>query len=81
VYVDDRLDLSQNLAARSFVVHEVVHFLHLQAGKLSPDMTCEARLNLEKEAYEVQNAFLAQNGSIERIGTRLLQSMCRGAAQ
>ena len=81
VYVDDRLDLSKNLSARSFVVHEIVHYFHLLEGKLTADIDCDARLVLEQEAYEVQNLFLAREGSHQRIGTRLLQSMCRHEAR
>lgn len=80
VYVDDRLELDKNLSARSYVIHEIVHFFHLIDGRLRADMPCDERLILEQEAYEAQNAYLAREGSFQRIGTRLLQSMCRGAA-
>jgi hypothetical protein len=79
VYVDDRLELDKNLSARSYVIHEIVHFFHLVDGRLRQDMPCDERLVLEQEAYEVQNAYLAREGSFQRIGTRLLSSMCRGA--
>lgn len=78
VYVDERLDLEKNLIARSFVVHEVVHFFHLLDGRLTPGMNCRARLVLEQEAYRAQNQYLAEEGSQHRVSTRLLRSLCRG---
>lgn len=77
VYIDNRMDLERHLVARSYVIHEVIHYFHLLDGKLAPDLDCSLRLELEIEAYKIQNRYLLASGSRYQISTRLLSGMCR----
>lgn len=80
IYVDDRLQLTRDVTAQSFLVHEMVHYLQRLTGKIGDSAaleTCEQRMMLEMEAYRVQNRFLAAMGSMERImGGPLLARLC-----
>lgn len=42
------------------LVHEIVHYLQDVSGKFP--LTCAAQIAREREAYNVQNAYLAANG-------------------
>lgn len=78
IYIDSRLKVTENMAAQSFVIHEIIHYLQFRNGKMDKrKMRCFDRMNLEKEAYDVQNRFLAKNGyDIQAMNTRTLQLMC-----
>jgi hypothetical protein len=80
IYVDDRLQLTNDAVAQSFLVHEMVHYLQHITGKIGDSAvleTCEQRMALEMEAYRVQNRFLAATGSMERVmGGPLLARLC-----
>jgi hypothetical protein len=80
IYVDERLLLTEDVVAQSFLVHEMVHYLQHLTGKIGDSAaleTCEQRMMLEMEAYRVQNRFLAAMGSMERImGGALLARLC-----
>ncbi len=76
VYVDERLDLERSPVAKSYVIHEVLHYFQLLDGKLTVDMSCQERLELELEAYRIQNEYLSQSGSHHVVSTRLLRRMC-----
>lgn len=78
IYIDSRLKVMENMAAQSFVIHEIIHYLQYRNGKMKKqNMRCFDRMDLEREAYEVQNRFLAKNGYvIQAMNTRTLQLMC-----
>jgi hypothetical protein len=77
IYVDERLDVEQDLLASSIVVHEMVHYLQFQAagGQQPPD--CEAILELERQAYLAQRRFLQMYGSIRTVGAAMHGANCR----
>lgn len=62
VYVDERMDVESNTQAQGYLVHEFVHHLQRQAGKLHAGMSCAGRQALEREAYGVQLRFLSESG-------------------
>lgn len=86
VYVHERardllLDGSdpRSLLAASIVVHEFTHFL--QAAKRGfASYDCAAALELEREAYSVQNAYIAAEGSYLRVGMSMHNAGCSGNA-
>jgi hypothetical protein len=69
----------RSLIAASIVVHEFTHFL--QAAKRGfASYDCEAALALEREAYSVQNAYIAAQGSYVRVGMSMHSAGCGGNA-
>jgi len=62
IYYDERMRLEQDQNARSFIVHEMVHYLQDLNGELVPaEMHCEERIDKELEAYRVQQRFLHEH--------------------
>lgn len=62
IYYDERMQLEQDQSARGFIVHEMVHYLQDLNGQLVPaEMSCEQRIEKEKEAYRVQQYFLREH--------------------
>lgn len=80
IYIDSRLNLATDHQARSYIVHEMVHYLQDQAGFLDADrLPCEARIELELEAYRVQRHFLKEhNESTHQIdlATSFIKKTC-----
>ncbi len=80
------LDLS-SVWDRSFLVHELVHWIQdrgdSSSGRsapkeaLSDKADCEARRVAEREAYTVQNRYLRHYQSGRRAGAVLLMMFCR----
>ncbi len=70
------LDLSK-VWERSFLVHELVHWLQHQAKPEShADASCPDFKAAEREAYAVQNRFLRHHQSGRRAGTMLNMLHC-----
>ncbi len=63
IYLDERLDPLNNLAARGILMHEIVHFLQESAGVYAEETPCVAWTLREREAYVVQARWLARQGS------------------
>ncbi len=62
IYYDNRIDLKKEHGGRSFVVHEMVHYIQDKMGKLvTAQQSCELRIELEREAYRVQRYFLVEH--------------------
>jgi hypothetical protein len=78
VYVDDSLDLSGDAFARSILLHELVHHVQRVAGayEMRPE-SCERRNAEEREAYLVQNKYLATIGDSRRIPAGAWMGPCR----
>jgi hypothetical protein len=68
------LDLKDTLD-RSFIVHEVVHWLQHQSGQ-APDESCEGQFKAEREAYAVQNRYLTHYQRGRRVGGALAAMAC-----
>lgn len=63
IYYRDSFSLDK-LLHRSYIVHEMVHFLqHLALGDRVNE-SCQQIFRLEREAYGVQAAYLRRHGSI-----------------
>ena len=64
---------------QSFIVHELVHFLQHRTHGADQPVSCEAVLASERQAYDVQNAYLARFRQSQRMGEILRFSHCPGA--
>jgi len=71
----DSLDLTR-LLDRSYLLHEVVHFLQHQDQRDAVNASCEQILVNEREAYRVQAAFLREHGIYHRVGLELGRIRC-----
>jgi hypothetical protein len=83
LYIDSRLDPANDLLASSVIVHEMTHYLQAKAGKLqhrgaaaladSAQVTldCKLTIDLEHEAYAVQQAYLVRYGVYRPIGVSM----------
>lgn len=60
VYLDDRLNPLVSLAARGILLHELVHFLQQEEGTFAVAPNCEAWLDREREAFDIQIRWLAE---------------------
>jgi hypothetical protein len=81
IYIDDRLDLEDNLFASSILVHEMVHYLQQRSGRYSANYTCAEAIEMEREAYAAQQAYLIRYGVYRPIGSSMHYSHCSLAAQ
>jgi hypothetical protein len=84
LYIDSRLDPANDLLASSVIVHEMTHYLQAKAGKLAHRGTaaladggqvalvdCRLTIDLEREAYAVQQAYLVRYGVYRPIGVSM----------
>jgi len=77
IYVDDRLKPRDSLLAASIVVHEMVHHLQHEAGRIDPSKwSCENAIALEREAYAVQREFLLRYGVYQPVGVSMQRVGC-----
>lgn len=77
VVVDESFNLKSNLYHQSILLHELVHHAQHVTGRFdSLQSACQARSASEGEAYEVQNRYLAQKQSSERIPVLRWSMMC-----
>ena len=61
VYLDNSLDL-QDTFQSSIAVHEFVHYLQGVSGKYALEPTCSESVDMEREAYGVQERYLVAYG-------------------
>ena len=82
IYLDDRLDPTADPVARSILVHELVHYRQHSEGAIGLHETCEAWLEREWEAYDVQIRWLVEQNvpprDWARLGLRRTRMNCRG---
>lgn len=77
IYVDDRLRPADSMLAASILVHEMVHHLQHEAGRIDPaKWSCENALALEREAYGVQREFLRRYGVYQPVGASMHRVGC-----
>ena len=76
--IDDGAD-PRSLLAASIVVHELTHFLQAANRGFAP-YTCDEALELEREAYNVQNAYLVAYGRYMQVGISMHNTGCAGNA-
>ena len=67
----------KSLLAASIVVHEFTHYLQAVHRGFAP-YDCREALRLEREAYTVQNAYIAAYGTYMRVGTMMHRAGCEG---
>lgn len=86
LYIDERLDPEDNLLAASVVVHEMVHYLQgtsqndgLPRGgaAFSESPNCDDAIEMERQAYGVQRAYLQRYGSIQPVGVSMMRVGCQ----
>jgi hypothetical protein len=69
----------RSLLAASIIVHEFTHYL--QAAKRGfAAYRCEETIELEREAYGVQNAYIASYGHYSQVGVSMHNAGCGGSA-
>jgi hypothetical protein len=77
VYLNDTLDLQADVLARSVLLHELVHHVQELSGRFDMLLNqCDRWWSREREAYEIQNAYLRENGSGVRFALDSLPYMC-----
>jgi hypothetical protein len=67
IYLDDALQPETNVFARSILLHELVHYVQDLASAKDNRESCERWYQREKEAYAIQEHFLALVGSEHRV--------------
>jgi len=69
----------RSLLAASIIVHEFTHYL--QAAKRGfAAYQCEGSIELEREAYGVQNAYIVSYGRYMQVGVSMHNAGCGGSA-
>ena len=76
--IEDSSD-PKSLLAASIVVHEFTHYLQA-ANRSFAKYGCAQALALEREAYKVQNAYIATYGRYMQVGISMQNSGCEGTA-
>jgi len=74
VYLDERMDIQNNLLHTSIALHEIAHWVQGKAGSLLQD--CETSLLAEREAYHIQAKFLQAYGTYQPVGSVLPMIHC-----
>jgi hypothetical protein len=68
VFIDDRLDVRDNVFARSILLHELVHHVQSVSGRFDMGGSeCARRNTAEQEAYFIQNRYLMQMNDGHRV--------------
>ncbi len=80
IYLEESLDLDGGVAARSILLHELVHFLQQETGAFRVAVDCRTWMDRERQAYDVQLRRLAAQrtsiGSLARLGFRPWKMAC-----
>src|SRR5207244_1942967 len=66
IYFAENLDPVHEPRDRAALLHELVHYLQQGHPRFADMAPCEREKTKEKEAYAIQNAYLAMIGSPER---------------
>jgi len=69
VFIDETLDVHNNLFARSILLHELVHHAQSVSGRfdLGDSSECVRRNTAEREAYFIQNRYLMEMNDGHRV--------------
>lgn len=81
VYLDERLDVENNLYAASVLVHEFVHYLQQESRPAGEAFTCERAIALERQAYAAQQEYLVRYGVYQPVGLSMHNAGCELTAQ
>jgi hypothetical protein len=79
VFIDETLDVQNNLFDRSILLHELVHHLQAVQGRFEPGDTCVRRNTAEKEAYALQNRYLMEMNDGHRVSMTGWAARCEDA--
>jgi hypothetical protein len=74
VYLDNRMDLENNIFHTSVALHELVHWLQGKKGALLAN--CESSIEAEREAYFIQSQFLTEYGTYYPVGSVVPMLRC-----
>ena len=74
VYLDDRMDIEENLFHTSVALHEVVHWVQGVEGHLTRD--CPTSMLAEREAYSIQQDYLTTYGEYYPVAAVLPMIAC-----
>jgi hypothetical protein len=74
IYLDDRMDLENNLFHSSVALHELVHWLQGKEGALLE--SCERSIEAEREAYNIQRQYLVEYGTYYPVGSVVPMLRC-----
>ncbi len=77
IYLDDRLRPEEEVRARGILLHELVHYVQQVSGKFDGLDPCEAAIAREREAYAIQNRWLATQGVWPGQATPLHLAPCQ----
>jgi hypothetical protein len=69
----------RSLLAASIIVHEFVHYLQAASRDFAP-YDCDQALELEREAYQAQSAYLVSYGRYTPVGVSMHGASCAGSA-
>lgn len=77
VFISDAVGSLKDTFTRSVLLHELVHHVQHVTGRFEiiPDH-CDRWFSKEREAYQVQNAYLQQEGEARRFALDSLPGMC-----
>ena len=67
ILIDESLMIGRDPAATSILVHELTHFLQISSAASMAALTCEVWSEREREAYDVQYAWLHAQAPNPRI--------------
>ncbi|MEQ1879708.1 MAG: hypothetical protein ABL878_01910 [Burkholderiales bacterium] len=67
IYLAGHLVPLRDTSARAALVHELVHFLQQGHTKFAHIAGCRREMEKEREAFEIQNAYLAHMGKQEMV--------------
>jgi hypothetical protein len=67
IYLAENLDPVHEPRDRAALLHELVHYLQQGHPKFAHMAPCQREKTKEREAYAIQNAYLAMIGSRERV--------------
>ena len=80
IFLDSRLNAEDSLYARSILVHEMVHYLQYASGNYGEPYSCEAVIEMEREAYRIQSEFLVRYGVYQPVGLSMHAVGCETLA-
>lgn len=75
ILLDDRLRIGTNAAATSILVHELTHFLQRANSPVDTQMTCDAWVSRENEAYDVQYRWLHDTSPSIRVMAQAMREL------
>jgi hypothetical protein len=78
VFIDEALDMTHDVHARSILLHELVHHVQAVSGRFDAMTNACVRSNrAEVEAYRVQNRYLVSIHSNHRVAMTGWAARCR----